>query len=1128
MFKRIPFTLCCLFFFAYHILSAQQPKLILPIGHTNFVDNACFYPDGKKVLTASADKTAKIWDAQSGALLADLKGHGGNVTCARISPDGKKIVTASNDGSVKLWSAESGQLLFDVKGPGEIVYDACFSPDSRKLATSGSDSIAADIWDAETGKLIMDLKKERVFTMNLCFSPDGNKILTSYAAMYADIWDAHSGMMLGELEGSIHWVNSYCFSPDGKKILTASRDHTVKIWDSDKRIMLGELKGHDKEVTRARFSFNGNYIVTASDDSSARIWNSETATLITTIRIPGKIFTDAVFSPDNKKIATLSGGQHPRIWDANTGSLIAELKDHAEGPYLRSVCFSSDGKKVLTASADYTAKMWNAQTGARMADLNGHSYEIYNARFSPDGKKIVTATTSNTPRIWDSETGVVIYELKGHKTWVYDASFSPDGKNIITASADKTAKIWDAQSGALLMSLNGHKDNVWDAGYSPDGKKAITVSWDSTVKIWETQSGAILKTITGFTGFVESANFSPDGKMIVTTDDDSTCKIWNAVTGSSLFELKKQKPFEYGAGFISACFSPDGKKVIGVSMDTTAVIWDLQSRRILFTLRGHSDRLTGASFSPDGKMILTASEDATVNIWNAENAKLLASLKGHEGEVRSARFSPDGKKIVTASWDNTAKVWDARSGKLLYTFFALDSSDYFLQIPEGYYFCTPDAAKLLHYTNKDLKLITFEQLDIRYNRPDLVLQGMECPDTALIRSYRKVWQKRMKKLDFDTTQLKGGFHVPETSIPDRDNISYDQTSNKLPLKIKAQDDSQALDRFNVWINKVPLFGVKGISLKSRTSLQFDTTISITLSEGTNRIETSVTNTSGLESYHEPLDVKYTSARPVKQHLYFIGIGIDHFYDKSHDLLWSVKDIRDLAVSLQKKYGADCSIDTLFDNEVTTERVMSLKNSLLKTTVNDKVIVAYSGHGLLSKDYDYFLSTYRVDFQDPGKDGLPYETLEQLLDSIPAREKLMLIDACHSGEVDKEEMQQYQEVKTKLDAAGIQKGVVLINKDSSRLGMKNSVELMQGLFVNLGKNTGATIISAASGTQFALEKNNLKNGVFTYTLLEYMQQHNHATVKELREYVNQRVPELTAGMQSPTTRTENIELNWEVW
>ena len=97
-----------------------------------------------------------------------------------------------------------------------------------------------------------------------------------------------------------------------------------------------------------------------------------------------------------------------------------------------------------------------------------------------------------------------------------------------------------------------------------------------------------------------------------------------------------------------------------------------------------------------------------------------------------------------------------------------------------------------------------------------------------------------------------------------------------------------------------------------------------------------------------------------------------------------------------------------------------------------------------------------------------------------------------------------------------------------LGMKGSMELMEELFVNVGKSTGATVISAAAGTQFALEKNNLRNGVFTYSLLEYLQQHEHATIRELKQYVNQRVKQLTAGLQVPTARNENIIMNWEVW
>jgi hypothetical protein len=482
---------------------------------------------------------------------------------------------------------------------------------------------------------------------------------------------------------------------------------------------------------------------------------------------------------------------------------------------------------------------------------------------------------------------------------------------------------------------------------------------------------------------------------------------------------------------------------------------------------------------------------------------------------------------VTVSRDNTYRIWNVISGSLSYTFIPIGpGTDYFNLVPSGYYQCTPAAARLLYYS-KNLEPITFEQLDIKYNRPDKVLQAINCPDTSLIRSYQNAYLKRIKKLALDTAAFREGYSVPEADFINRDHINNEQTSKELSLRVHGSDSTYTLDRFNIWVNEVPVFGLRGRNIRQRDQKSFDTTVSVILSQGDNQLQTSVININGTESYRKPLVVRYTPLILKKEKAYFIGIGINHFADSAHNLNWSVKDIRDLAVKLRGKYKANIEIDTLFDKDVTVAKVKSLKKKLEGSSVNDKVIIAYSGHGLFSTGYDYYLSSYNINFSQPEQNGIPYDELEDILDSIPARRKLMLIDACQSGEVDKDEMIQYEAVQKKLDSAGI-KGAVLINKDNSKVGMKNSFELMQELFVNVGKSTGATIISAAAGTQFALEKNNLQNGVFTYTILEYMQHHEHAAINEIKKYVNQRVTELTGGLQVPTMRNENVALNWEVW
>jgi hypothetical protein len=278
----------------------------------------------------------------------------------------------------------------------------------------------------------------------------------------------------------------------------------------------------------------------------------------------------------------------------------------------------------------------------------------------------------------------------------------------------------------------------------------------------------------------------------------------------------------------------------------------------------------------------------------------------------------------------------------------------------------------------------------------------------------------------------------------------------------------------------------------------------------------------------PLYLKYTAVKPVNETVHFIGIGINQFSDSNHNLQWCVKDIRDLALKFKEKYGSNIIIDTLFDQNVTFSNVRALKQNLLKTTINDKVIIAYSGHGLLSKQYDYYLSSFGVNFSKPEENGIAYEEIESLLDGIPARKKLLLLDACHSGEVDKEELLVMQTAKPGNKGLIMNRGSEEETTETRTVGLQNSFELMQSLFVNVGKGTGTTIISAAGGVQFAQERNELRNGVFTYSLLEAMNEYKTIRVSDLKKYVGQRVEQLTDGMQKPTTRNELKDFDWNVW
>ncbi|MEQ6118188.1 hypothetical protein AAOP42_01585, partial [Reichenbachiella sp. MALMAid0571] len=111
---------------------------------------------------------------------------------------------------------------------------------------------------------------------------------------------------------------------------------------------------------------------------------------------------------------------------------------------------------------------------------------------------------------------------------------------------------------------------------------------------------------------------------------------------------------------------------------------------------------------------------------------------------------------------------------------------------------------------------------------------------------------------------------------------------------------------------------------------------------------------------------------------------------------------------------------------------------------------------------------------------------------------------------------------------------IVSKSNS-LGLENSFQLMQELFADLRKGTGAVVISSASGAEFALESDAWKNGVFTYSILEGLEgkkcdkdKDGSVQVSELKDYVFDRVSELTNGKQHPTSRRENLEFDFVVW
>ncbi len=637
---------------------SQQLCMRVLRGHREGIHQAAFSPDGARVLTASFDGTARVWEASSGKFLATLQGHSGAVWSATFSPDGARVLTASPDGTARVWDATSGRSLVTLQGHSEAVRSATFSPDGSLVGTASFDGTAR-VWEASSGALLATLQGHSGAVWSATFSPDGARVLTASVDRTARVWDVASGQLLVTLQGHSDRVAVATFNRDGSRILTASLDGTARVWEASSGRLLTLLPGHSGEVRSAMFSPDGTRVLTASFDGTARLWDASSGELYSTL-MGFHAVPSATFSPDGALILTASGNGTAHLWDASSGRLVRSLLGHSDAVW--SVAFSPDGSYVLTASQDGTARLWDAPFGKQISTLLIHPEAVRAATFSPDGSRVLTAPEDNTARVWDAATGQPLLTLQGHSNTVWSAAFSRDGSRILTASRDGTARLWDATSGQCLHTLQGHSQAVVDVAFSPDGARVLTASEDGTARLWDAASGKSLGTLVGHTGAIGHAMFSPDGTRVFTASDDGAARLWDASSGQPLFNLQGHSSL-----VVAATFSPSGERVLTASRDGTAHLWDVASGRILSSLPGASQAVVTAAFSPDGSRLLTASQNGTALLRDTSTGRKLSMIRG-SSRAEVVTFSPDGARILTASQDGTARLWDASSGRRLATF----------------------------------------------------------------------------------------------------------------------------------------------------------------------------------------------------------------------------------------------------------------------------------------------------------------------------------------------------------------------------------------------------------------------------------------------------------------------------
>lgn len=550
-----------------------------------------------------------------------------------------------------------------------------------------------------------------------------------------------------------------------------------------------------------------------------------------------------------------------------------------------------------------------------------------------------------------------------------------------------------------------------------------------------------------------------------------------------------------------------------------------------------------AKFSITGDSVLVAYQNK-IALYASDNPVPLSEKK-FDGDIK---YFNQETNLIIEDYHGELKFKKLNEAKDWFSMIPFKNGDCVYLLPDGTYFGSKSSTRHLGYLSGD-KSLSYKQFDFINNRPDIVLTELGNKDERYISIFDSAYRIRKRRDGIKDSKTVGNTAAPDITYINVDKIKGEVKDSILNLQIQIKSPGQMAERLSVYINGNPLYGTRGLKLTRKQAIITEN-LRIPLSEGSNYIEVSAFDAIGQEGFRRPFNVQYRPVQKIKTTVYFVGLGAAEYARKEKNLTWAKDDIKAMQEILSAKYGSNLQVDTLFNQQLTPGKLLAIRKKLEKSKLNDLVIVYYSGHGEIDiSKAEAFFGTYDMDFNNPSVRGLSIRDFNDLTDGIPARNKAIFIDACHSGEINSDTW------KSNQNAAGTAPPVILTpatsNEELAKLTIRKggnykfanpqqseSFDLALDLFTDLYQGNGTNIIAAARGLQAAKECTEFKHGVFTFCVLKGIynlsadeDKNAELTIGELRSYIIDKVSSYSVickqdnTIQQAVSRKENEFNDW---
>lgn len=608
-----------------------------------------------------AKNYACVWQADTGGQVKCVE-HDDDVTDALFSPDGKYLITASADKTVRFWDTnnwEEDQAERLTFGGAVLDLDA-----SQAVLAIGRDDNFLTLYyfnkpdlkpvDREIIYKVAGLK-QKAGVNSVKFSPDGKFLAFGTTKGDVTFWQATNNFFYN---GPKHPDSNYvvlAFSPDSNWLVSGGGDSLSRLTKRDGTEQYSIP--HGDWVEDVAFGPDLSWYVTVSDDNKVRVL--DTASGEEKIRMSHTNFVQKVkVSPDGQWIAATGYDQIVRIWDSVSGSLMLEFPLRANGS---AISFNKDGTRIIAANENGLISMWDISSlSARLNYIEFPEF-VHEARFTPSGESLIV--NSDDYKVWKIPAASELTLQDGTKgetilkanSLTYNTAISPNSLWVAVVENDN---VNPQNNRGTLVSTDGktvfplqHGGEVTGVGFTNDNTLAITAGANGFISFWEIETGIKKPGDINNNEKVFFIATSPVENLVVAGLHDKAL-VWDYETRKLATELPQI------GNIVTITFSNDGRWLATGSSEGIVVLWKVENET--FTQSGKGLQLTGLpqslAFSPDGTWLAGGGSAGFAYLWDVATTQEMTRIR-HSESVTSVSFSLDSSQLITVS-RKIVQIWN--------------------------------------------------------------------------------------------------------------------------------------------------------------------------------------------------------------------------------------------------------------------------------------------------------------------------------------------------------------------------------------------------------------------------------------------------------------------------------------